>query len=302
MNPALVPLAMCLLGVAIGSLLDASVKLLNATTGLSVLAILFWRFLISGILIGTAFRISGQPGLSPRVLGFHALRGLVHTTMATLFFYGITKIPLAEATTLGFTAVLMAGPLEHLFLGQPLRPVAVWAALIGFGGVLIIAFGGEPAAADTGDVLIGRLSCLASAFLYALSLIMLRARAKADGTFAIAMLSNIIPACWLAIPALTLTEIPSWADFPALAAISAIGSAVWVLMTMAYARAPAQRLAPLEYSSLLWSALFGWLIFSEQPGPTLWLGAGLIIAACLLTVLPDRRSTPPPPSMPVGCA
>ncbi|MGF1455171.1 MAG: DMT family transporter [Alphaproteobacteria bacterium] len=294
MTSPLFPVALALVAVAMGSLLDAGVKLI-AAQGLSVLAILFWRFLISGIVIGAAFRLLRQPGLSARILQFHALRGLVHATMAGLFFYGITQIPLAEATTLGFTAVLMAGPLERLFLGQPLRARTVWAALIGFSGVLVIALRGEPAAAETGNVIVGRLSCLASAFLYALSLIMLRARAKADGTFAIAMLSNIIPACWLAIPTLALTPLPAWEDFPGLAAISVVGSAVWVLMTMAYARAPAQRLAPLEYSSLLWSALFGWILFGEMLGPTLWFGAGLIVAGCLLTVLPDRRALPPAP-------
>ncbi len=288
MSSRLFAILMALAAVTLGALIDAVVKLI-ATEGLSVLAILFWRFLIAAVFVSAAYVIARQPRIPWPAIRFHALRGLVHAITAGLFFYGVTQIPLAEATSLGFTAVLMMAPLERLFLDQPLHPRAIWAAFAGFAGVLIISLTGEGAGAEEGGhLLAGRAACLVAALFYALSLIMLRARAKADGTFAIAVVANVGPAFWLAIPALSLTPLPSADDFPELFGVAVLGTSIWVLMTIAYARAPAQTLAPLEYSSLLWSAIFGWALFNETPGPGLWIGAGVIIAACLLTMMEGR--------------
>jgi len=63
------------------------------------------------------------------------------------------------------------------------------------------------------------------------------------------------------------------------------------LLTLAYARAPAQQLAPLEYTALIWSALFGAVFFSEMPGWRLWAGAAIIIGACLLVAFENRFAT-----------
>ena len=62
-------------------------------------------------------------------------------------------------------------------------------------------------------------------------------------------------------------------------------------MTLAYARAPAQRLAPLEYSALIWSGLFGSIFFQEYPGWQTWVGALVIIAACLIVAFEERFVT-----------
>jgi len=53
-------------------------------------------------------------------------------------------------------------------------------------------------------------------------------------------------------------------------------------MTLAYAKAKAQTLAPFEYTGLIWSALLGYVFFQEIPGWRVYAGAAIIIAACLV--------------------
>lgn len=290
------PIVLTVTAVALGSLMDAAVK--ATAIHHSVLMLLFWRFVIGTILVGGAYLASGHRFPSWKVTRFHGLRGLNQALMALLFFYGVTLLPLAEATTLGFTAILMIAPFERLFLGEPMGRMPVLAALIGFAGVLIIMAGDlsdrlaspVPLGTEEGgaDLWIGRASCLASAVLYALNLIMLRARAKADGAFVVAVYSNVMPAFWLAIPAMIFTPPLDPADLPVFTGLAILGSSVWLLMTLAYARAPAQKLSPFEYTSLLWGALLGWLFFQEIPSPWLWIGAVVIIAACLCTAMRPR--------------
>ena len=53
------------------------------------------------------------------------------------------------------------------------------------------------------------------------------------------------------------------------------------LLSRAYARADAQTLAPIEFTALPWAALLGWAFFGEGVAPAIWLGGGIIAAACL---------------------
>jgi drug/metabolite transporter (DMT)-like permease len=49
----------------------------------------------------------------------------------------------------------------------------------------------------------------------------------------------------------------------------------------AYASAPASVIAPFNYSSMVWAALFGYLIWQDWPTANVWSGAVLIVAAGL---------------------
>ena len=71
-------------------------------------------------------------------------------------------------------------------------------------------------------------------------------------------------------------------------------------MTLAYARAPAQQLAPLEYTALIWSAVFGLIFFDELPGWPLWAGAAIIIASCLIVAFDSHFRTRRETRMPVS--
>ena len=51
------------------------------------------------------------------------------------------------------------------------------------------------------------------------------------------------------------------------------------------------RFSVIEYTSLIWATLFGYAFFNEIPRPAVWLGAVLIIGACVM-VMRDKAATP----------
>jgi drug/metabolite transporter (DMT)-like permease len=53
--------------------------------------------------------------------------------------------------------------------------------------------------------------------------------------------------------------------------------------------APVSAVAPFQYTELVWAALFGWLFWNEWPGPHVWWGASLVVAAGLFTIWHERR-------------
>jgi drug/metabolite transporter (DMT)-like permease len=64
--------------------------------------------------------------------------------------------------------------------------------------------------------------------------------------------------------------------------VGVLGTAAQLLLTAAYHYAEASIITPLDYSSMIVAALFGYFLFDEIPGPSLWLGAPLVIASGLL--------------------
>ena len=88
-------------------------------------------------------------------------------------------------------------------------------------------------------------------------------------------------------------DVVSAVDVPAFAFTGFAGFLLWLLLTQAYARAPAQSLAVAEYSALIWSALLGYFFFSEIPRWQVWIGALVIVAAVMLSAWDGRRAAMP---------
>lgn len=269
-----------------GCLIDVSVKWLSAE--INVVALTVWRFLFGGVYALAIFQFARRPWPGWEAWRFHTVRGTIHLGAALFFFYSLTQLGLAEATVIGFTAALMIAPVARIVLGERFGAIAVGASIIGFAGAALALSGETGGAPADGNRLVGTLSVLVSALCYAISVVLLRMRAQKEDALTIVMLANVIPGL-IGLPLLIATDpVPAPSELPVLAALGLFGLGIWWLFTLAYARAPAQRLAPIEYTALIWSALFGWLLFGEVPGWRLFGGAGVIILACLMVAMESR--------------
>lgn len=291
------PFFLCALAVFLGTVLDALVKAIAAD--LPVLALTAWRFLFGAVILLGIYLGRGGRMPSNRAIRFHLMRGVVQSVAVLTFFSAIAILPLAMATVLGFTAALMVAPAALLLLKEPLNRVAVLAALIGFCGVVVTATGFEDAGLSAETRFYGVILVMVSAVTYATTLVLIRLRTRTEDAVTIVMFSNVIPAIitWLVliVAALLLEEGPGiWpgtAALPGLVLLAVLGVGVWLLMTTAYAGAEAGRLAPLEYTALVWSALFGAIFFGEVPGLRLYAGAAIIIGACLMVAFETHFRT-----------
>ncbi len=280
------PVLIVTLCVLCGAGIDALVK--GLTANVSVIDLLAWRFLFGGLYMLAAFKLARRPMPNWAAVRFHLMRTSVHILSAFLFFWGLTQLALAEVTVLGFTAVLMVPPLGALILGEPISKWSLAAALIGFGGAALALSASTSGAPEDTNRLLGAGAGLLSALLYALTLILIRLRSRKEDALTIAMFTNVLPAIML-LPFLVMSVPTINTDYvPVFALLGGLGALIWYFMTNAYARASAQRLAPLEYTALIWASVLGMVFFNETPGWQLYLGAVIIIGACLLVAFEDR--------------
>lgn len=291
-------LLIAIIAIFMGSGIDALVKAIAPDAGLHHL--LAWRFLFGGFIALAVFRAQKRPMPSAASIRFHTMRGLIQLACAFTFFFALMTIPLAMATIIGFTAALMVPFVARILLGERVTPIAFFATVIGFAGA-VLAVMGRPETGTTSDLWFwGVASCFLAAFLYAFGLVLLRMRATHEDATTIAMFTNVVPAVALLPVTFGIFGNPDWNDIPLFMMFGVLGFATWYLMTLAYARAPAQRLAPLEYSALIWSGLFGSVFFQEHPGWQTWIGAIIIIGACLIVAFEERFTTRKETGLPVS--
>ena len=111
--------------------------------------------------------------------------------MAVLFFWGLARVPMAQAVALTFIAPLIALVLAGLILKEPIGKRTVGGSLAAFAGVVVIFFG--QAQADLGRAaLLGSAAILSSALIYAFNIIVMRRQAQHAGPVEIAFFQNLV--------------------------------------------------------------------------------------------------------------
>ena len=296
--PSLSPAALLALAVLAGSAMDATIKRLIETN--HVLLVVLGRYLFGAMFSAAVWIRAGAPAISSEMWRAHSLRGLLIAISGAGFFWSFTVLPLAEAITYSFVGVLVIPVAAALMLGERLRTSSLTAAALGFAGVMVAAQG-APGAEQSPLHAWGVGAVLVSAILFAVAMVLMRARAFNDGPVIVSLLASLTPAFFMAGPALLLSPPPHWGDWPVFVLLGLFAACFMYLLAQAYARAQAQFLAPIHYTELVWASLLGYLFFAEIPRPQIYLGALLIIAAGLLAAYDERKrnrldsaSVPPP--------
>lgn len=282
------------LGIAAFSIMDAVMKGLSLQIG--AYNALLWRTMAGAVIGGAIF--FARRSLWPRrdVMRVHLIRGILSAFMAILFFWGLARVPLAQAIALAFVAPLIALYLAAILLKEQIERRAILASLLGFGGVLVI-FGGQ-AKADLGpEAFRGSIAILASAALYAYNIILMRRQALLAKPIEIAFFMSLIMTSCFLVAAPLLAEIPGPEHLPGIVGAALLAFVSLMLLSWAYARAEAQHLAPVEYTSFIWAAILGFLFFGERVQPLTLAGATMIVAACLVAA---SRRPPPDPDVDAG--
>ena len=276
--------------VAVLSIMDAVMKHLVLVIG--IIAVSVWRSAANLLLSAILYLPRRNSWPDRKTMRVHVLRGVVVTVMAALFFWGIGRVPLAQAIALTFIAPLIAMLLAAVTLDEQIGPASIAGACAAFAGVIVIVLG-QARTAVANDVLLGIAAILASALCYAVNIVLMRRQALAARPLEINFFQCVtVMALWLlAIPAVGIPAWPGdqWLWITVASLLSTSGT---LLFAWGYARGPASYLAVTEYSGFLWASALGWLVFREPVSLHTLAGAALIVFGCFVAA--RRKITEPP--------
>jgi len=84
---------------------------------------------------------------------------------------------------------------------------------------------------------------------------------------------------------------PNWLDWGLLILLGLVGGTSQYFMTRALELAKAAVIGPFNYISLLWAALFGWVIWGDIPAPHVFAGAAVVVASGLFVLFREVRKS-----------
>lgn len=278
--------------VAVLSVMDAVMKALVIAIG--IYAVSIWRALANLIVASAMYLPHRLPWPTRATLRIHVWRAVVITMMAFLFFWGIGRVPLAQAISLTFIAPLIALLLASVFLHEEIGSRSIAGSLIAFGGVVVIVAGQATAQVGPG-VLLGTAAILGSALCYAVNIVLMRKQAVAAKPLEINFFQGLtVAVIWGAVVlAGGLPPLPG-AHTGWIIVASLMSTTGGLLFAWAYARAEASYLAVTEYSAFIWASALGWIVFHERVSIFTLAGAALIVGGCLLAA---RGKPAAPPEM-----
>jgi drug/metabolite transporter (DMT)-like permease len=255
------------------------------SSGHSVIEIAFYRNLVACVPFLLAAFMFGRREIlviqsKPRIVAVRAILGTV-TLITTFAAYSL--MPMAETTVLMFTASLFIPVLGVVFLNERVGPYRWSAVLAGFVGVAIMV---NP----TGETnTLGVTIALCAALLQAFISILLRHLGGHELPQTITFYFFVIGTFLTGLALPFVATGPTLAEIPLFFGVGLSGAAAQWLYSIALKHTPAAVVAVLNYSSIIWAMLFGWLIWNDWPLPVVLAGAGVVIASNMLIAWRESR-------------
>lgn len=256
--------------------------------GVHLAELIFWRQMLTVALLGAGLAATGNLAmLRTRRLPAHARRAAAGL-FGMIFTYGaVLLLPLAEATTLGFTAPVFAVLIALVVFREKIGPYRWGAVAMGFAGVLIVMqpFGGL----HEGVTLTGIAVGLVAPAMVALISFQLQDLNTTENPWSIVFWFAALttPLAAIALPFVATAHEPvTWA---LILGMGLVGAAAQMLLTTSLRFGSAAVILLMDYTALIWASLYGYYIFDRAAPTSLWFGAPLIIAAGLLIAWRERQ-------------
>ncbi|MDK9714082.1 MAG: DMT family transporter [Sulfuritalea sp.] len=251
--------------------------------------LVFWRGFIATLIIGSYVMVRRLPLATPHART-HAVRGLAGFVSLVMYFYAISLIPLAAAVTLNYTSPIFLALLLALWLREPVRRGFYAALAAGFIGVVFLL---QPVFAQ--DEWLGAVFGLGSGIISSIAYLNVRRLGELGEpewrtVFYFSAVSALGGLPWLlAANPFHAIDLRGWL---LLVGVGGFGVLAQLCMTAAYKRGKTLVSASLAYSTVVFSSIFGALLWGETLSWFGWAGVALIVASGLFaTMLSGRADT-----------
>jgi len=204
--------------------------------------------------------------------------------MTAANFWALQYLQLTVTSSIFFSSPLIIALLSAQILGEKLDFGRLAAILTGFAGVLVIV---HPWSADFHPAM---LLAVMNAVIYAVFMMMTRHLAAYDSPETIQFLPAIGATLILTPFAIAAWEAPdTWLEWALACTLGVFGGVGHYLLALAHRYAPSSVIAPFVYQQVIYMALFGYLVFGDVPGTSVWIGAAIVVGSGLYLFARERK-------------
>lgn len=257
--------------------------------------LVFYRGFVGLLVVALIARIQGVPLHTPH-WRLQITRALSGCAALMCYFYAISALPLATAVTLNYTSPIFVALLLALWFRERLRGPVIASVALGFVGVILLLKPTLQAAQW-----LGACAGLGSGLVASLAYINVRELGRAGEPEARTVLwfsaiTTLLGIPWALSGELSAIDLQGGA---ALAGVGLFGALAQLAMTRAYRFGKTIVAANLAYTTVIFSSLFGVLLWDEVLPLDAWIAVVLIIASGAAVSVASR---PAPQALPAGAA
>lgn len=253
---------------------NASVVFYRNAVGLLFCMPLLWQY--------------GRSLFQTQVLSWHVWRALVGLTAMYLYFYSLAHFTLSDAMLFVYSAPVIVPLLAHWLLQEPITTRLYLVIFLGLAGVALVLKPGSALFAWMAPVGLSCTVFTAFAFVCVRKLSVTEPAARV--VFYFTLFSTILSL----VPWLFDRQWPTARALWLLLGIGGVNTLAQWFLSLAYASAPAARIAPVSYLTVVLAALFGWWLWGEVPDSYAIGGAVLIFLSAALVVGSAQRQIAEP--------
>ena len=263
-----------------------------AAAHFSAAELVFYRALVQ---MAFAYAMLARLKLPVRTahLGMHVHRGVAGFVSLFMFYFALTRLPVATAMTLNYTSPVFLTLLVAWFARERPGPALIATVLAGFAGCALLL---QPTLApgQAWPAAIGLASGATSAISYWNVRALVRAHEpEARVVFYFGLFACLGALVWMA-PQPWHPVTPG--NVALLLGVGGFGGLGQLAMTRAYGKGSTLVAAALSYSGIVFSSVLGILIWGDVLPLAAWLGIVLIVAAGIVATQrqarTDRRAAP----------
>lgn len=213
------------------------------------------------------------------------VRAAASATGSIAAVVAFTALPMAEAFALIFLLPIFVTILSVLVLKEHVGWRRWSAVVAGFAGVLVVL---RPGFRVLG---IGHLAAIVCGLSGAISMVALRlsgAHEKRVTLYGAGVVGSMLVAGLLMLADFRW---PSLAQWGLLAGYGLLAALAGVLLMLATQLAHANRVAPTQYSQMLWAIGFGYWLFGDRLDWPMLIGIVMILGAGLFTLVREEQKT-----------
>lgn len=213
---------------------------------------------------------------------------LVHIRCATAIggtacvMYAFTHIPFADVYAIGFLTPVIVTILGVLLLKEHVAIHRWLLLIISFLGVVLVIRPGVR------DLQLGHLAILCSVCFGGVTTIILRHVAPHERRVSLVGLQVLYSAILNGVLMLPGFVMPSLHQMTLFLGIGLLGGTGGLLLIAAARRTPANLVAPVQYSQLIWAIVFGALFFGEYPDWIAIVGLLIVLTSGLANVMTEK--------------
>jgi drug/metabolite transporter (DMT)-like permease len=243
----------------------------------------FLRYLLGLVFLVPMWPALRAARLTPRGWGLFTLRGAFHSVGVILWFYGMTRITIAEVTAMNYMTPVYVTLGAALFMGERLRARRLAAVLAAMAGALVIL---RPGARELDP---GHLAMLFCAVFFAGSyLLAKRLSAQATAPVVVGLLSLMVTVA-LAPVAWAVWVPPTPAELGWLMLVAAFATGGHYTMTLAFRAGPLSVTQPVTFLQLVWAVSLGAVVFAEPVDLWVIAGGAVILGAVSFIALREAQ-------------